>query len=193
MGVATDFAEDLTKTNWGFEFAWVAKRPVANNNSPTGLTDLQDFNLSISIDRPTFINFLNAHRTFFFNIQTFFQWKDGYVKSMPSTGPFNFFFTFFVGTGYLHDRLLPSFGVVYDAIGRSGAVLPSITYRITSAFSIGFGLAFFFGEDHYVPMGITDIGVGNRRGEHAYENTFRPGIGIIRDRDEIFLQLRYTF
>ena len=27
------------------------------------------------------------------------------------------------------------------------------------------GLAFFFGEDHYVPMGITDIGVGNRDGE----------------------------
>ena len=59
--------------------------------------------------------------------------------------------------------------------------------------SHGFRPPFFFGEDHYVPMGITDIGVGNRRGQHAYENTFRPGIGIIRDRDEIFLQLRYTF
>jgi hypothetical protein len=193
MGVAADFAEDVTKTNWGLEFAWVGKRPVGNNNSRTGLTDLQDFNLSISIDRPTFINFLNAHRTFFFNVQTFFQWRDGYAKSMPSTGPFNFVFTFFVGTGYLHDRLLPSFGVVYDAMGQSGAVLPSITYRITSAFSIGFGLAFFFGEDRYVPMSLVDIGVGNRRGPHTYENTFRPGIGIIRDRDEVFLQLRYTF
>ena len=193
LGLSTDFAEDVTKTNWSVEFAWMGKRPATNNNSVSGRSDVEDYNLSISVDRPTFINFLNPHRTFFFNLQTFLQWRDGYNKAMPSTGPFNFVFTFFVTTGYLRDRLLPTFGIVYDAMGQSGAVLPSVTYRVTSAFSIAFGVAFFFGEDQYVPMGLSDIGVANRRGSHAYENSFQPGIGLIRDRDEVFLRLRYTF
>jgi hypothetical protein len=166
---------------------------VADSNSWTGTTDVQDFNLSVSMDRPTFIRFLNSNRTFFFNTQLFFQYRAGYKKSMPSDGPFNFLFTFAVSTGYHQDRVLPTFVFVYDVNSQSGAAIPQVTYRISSAFSVNFGVAFFWGTVKYTDMPLANLTLGNRGGGRPYENGTYNGIGIVRERDEIFFRLRYTF
>ena len=39
------------------------------------------YRLTISVDRPTFVNFLNANRTFFINTQWFFQYTDQFKAS----------------------------------------------------------------------------------------------------------------
>ena len=78
MGLSVDVAEDFTKSNWSFEFTWINDLPTTDNNSPSGISEVDTFNLTVSIDRPTFINFLNANRTFFINSQWFFQYISGY-------------------------------------------------------------------------------------------------------------------
>ncbi|MCP5043225.1 MAG: hypothetical protein GY944_19535, partial [bacterium] len=86
LGLAVDFAEDYTKSNWGMEFTWVEGVRVSDYGEWDGLTTVDDLNLTVSMDRPTFINFLNPNHTFFLNTQWFFQYRNGYSKSMPSNG-----------------------------------------------------------------------------------------------------------
>ena len=66
------------------------------------------------MDRPTFVNFLNANRTFFINTQWFVQYVDGFQSGF--TGPINpwdMFGVLAISTGYFQDRLLPSLMLVY--------------------------------------------------------------------------------
>ena len=86
-GLSVDFAEDWSKTNWGIEATWVESLPVSDRDSENGLTEVDQFNLTISVDRPTFVNFLNANRTFFFNWQLFMRYVPQYSESFDATGP----------------------------------------------------------------------------------------------------------
>ena len=76
------------------EFTWVSKQNFFNNNDfEDNVSQSGVLNLTVSVDRPTFINFLNQNRTFFINSQWFFQYitdhKDGFVLN----GPVNVLFT----------------------------------------------------------------------------------------------------
>jgi hypothetical protein len=194
LGFSMDFAEDVTKTNWGMEFTWVGDTTVIDSNSPTNVSDVQTYNMTISVDRPTFINFLNPNRTFFFNTQWFFQYVTNYRDSMPSTGPFNVLFTFAILAGYFQDRLLPQFISIYDFKSRSGGFLPSVQYRFTENLSATIGMLFFFGETDFNKIPIRGFGPdGNRAGPDAYREPEENFISLIRGRDEVFLRLRWTF
>ena len=57
--------------------------PYFDHDESDGLTDADAYNLVISVDRPTFVNFLNANRTFFVNSQWFVQYLDGYTRGFP--------------------------------------------------------------------------------------------------------------
>ena len=120
--------------------------PYADNDERDGLRDVDEYNLTVSVDRPTFVSFLNANRTFFFNAQAFLQHVQGYRSSFPGNGPWNLLVTATVQTGYFQDRLLPSMTVVYDHGSSSGAFLPQIRYRWTERFSATFGAALFAGR-----------------------------------------------
>ena len=194
LGLAVDFAEDVTKSNWGVEFTWVEGVRVGDYDEWDGLTTVDDYNLTVSMDRPTFINFLNPNKTFFLNTQWFFQYRDGYRKSMPSNGPINVLGLIFVQTGYFQDRLLPGVIGVYDFLSRSGAVLPQVTYRYTENFSIVVGANVFMGREQLHEMPLAGIGpASNQRGQYAYQVGVENGIALVRDRDEVFMRLRYTF
>ena len=194
FGFSADFAEDVTKTNWGMEFTYIGQVPFTDNDSMTNISDSGAVNLTVSIDRPTFINFLNANRTFFMNTQWFFQYLPGHEKNFTSPGPFNTLFTFAVFTGYYQDRLLPQFVSVYDFRSKSGGFLPQLSYRFTEAFSMTFGISWFIGKDNYVTMPVTGIApVTNRAGRRAYQNGNEQLLNLIKRRDEAFLRLRWTF
>jgi hypothetical protein len=109
LGFSTDFAEDYTKTNWGMEFTWVRKQPFTDQDQYVGYNKTDALNLTFSVDRPTFINFLNQNRTFFFNSQIFLRYIDGYEGNgeFGVHGPFTALGTLSVFTGYFQDRLLP--------------------------------------------------------------------------------------
>ena len=194
LGFSMDFAEDVTKTNWGVEFTWIGSTPVINADSFTNTSNVDTMNLTISVDRPTFIHFLNPNRTFFFNTQWFVNYIPDYAAGYTTTGPVNLLFTFTVSTGYYQDRLLPSMVLVYDVMSASGAGLPQVTYRFNENFSATVGLGFFFGRTELTDMAVNPIGpTSNRIGPDAYKNAVETGIALVRDRDEIFFRLRYTF
>ncbi len=193
LGFSTDFAEDTTKSNWSMEFTWIPDNPRGNSESYDGNIEVDQFNLTISADRPTFINFLNANRTFFFNTQWFIQYLDGFRRG-SGNGPWNVLFTFAVTTGYWQDRLLPSVATVYDFNSVSGAVLPQVTYRYNDAFSVTVGANIFMGQAEFGDMSVNPVGLNNRvQGDQTYKNEQQNGLSVLRDRDEIFVRLRYTF
>jgi hypothetical protein len=194
LGFSMDFAEDRTKSNWGVEFTWQNDLTFADNNSFDGVqTGVDTYNLTISVDRPTFINFLNANRTFFFNAQLFTQYVDGYKSGFVTNGPWNFLGVFVMETGYFDDRLIPRMTFVYDKRSNSGAWIPQFTYRFSSDFSATVGVAMFTGREETRPMALTPTSLSNRVGSRAYKDVVENGLSAVRDRDEVFLRLRYSF
>jgi hypothetical protein len=195
FGFSMDFAEDVTKSNWGIEFTWVEGLHVGDNDAQDGLADGVDlYRLTISVDRPTFVNFLNANRTFFINSQWFFQYTDEYEESYAGGYQWDIFGVLAIATGYFQDRLLPSLTMVYFVRNNSFAVLPQITYRFTENFQASFGVAAFAGREQERVMPINGLApVGQRFGRNAYKTFTEPGLAAVRERDEIFLRIRYSF
>jgi hypothetical protein len=194
LGFSFDFAEDYTKSNWGAEMTWIEGQKFSDNDEIDGITESDTINLTVSVDRPTFINFLNQNRTFFFNSQWFLQYITNYRSSFPGNGPYNLLGTFTVQTGYFQDRLLPGVTLVYDRRSNSGAALPSVSYRFTENFSATVGMNFFFGRFQTVDMPIQGLGtVGGESGRLAYQESVENGLAVVRERDEFYLRLRYTF
>ena len=194
FGISGDFAEDVTKSNWGMEASWIANNPYNDVDSFAGYSESDTINLTISVDRPTFINFLNPGRTFFFNSQVFFQYITSYKSGFTANGPFNMLGTFTVQTGYFQDRLLPGVTFVYDLNSNSGAILPSLTYRFTENFSASVGMNFFYGRWETADIPIAPLGVvGSEAGHLAYRDGIQNALSQVQERDEAFLRLRYTF
>jgi hypothetical protein len=194
LGFSMDFAEDRTKSNWSIESTWIEGNQFEDNDQFERLGRADTYNLTVSVDRPTFINFLNANRTFFFNTQWFFQYIAGYHDSFTTTGPWNVLATFHADTGYFRDRLLPGFTLVYDFQSSSGAVLPEIAYRFTENLTATLSLGLFFGRwQPYKPplRAISDFPY--RAGRHQSVDWTEQGISPVRDNDEVALRIRYTF
>ncbi|MFP6604992.1 MAG: hypothetical protein VCC19_00310, partial [Myxococcota bacterium] len=198
LGFAMDFAEDRTKSNWGLEFTWIEGEPVGHNLRYNSLEKADNFNLTISADRPTFINFLNSNRTFFFNWQFFMNYREGWKKAHGNEGALDLTTTFAVFTGFFQDRLGPSAVVLYNIPTQSGAFLPSISYRFSDRFSAAVGMAFFFGKPDWVDEPLVNLAPASNRdrndADHLYKVRRDGGIGaLVRDRDEIWARVRYTF
>jgi hypothetical protein len=192
LGFSMDFAEDTTKSSWGVEFTHVNDSLAADNGEYDGLKDVDEYNLTLSVDRPTFINFLNANRTFFINSQLFTSYLQGYEDTMLRDGPWTFLLLLNVNTGYFQDRFLVSSAVVYDFRSNSGAFLPSVQYRFTENFSITLGAAVLAGHWERREMGINQF---SAQSENNLDDTIfvENGISPARDLDNFFLRLRYTY
>jgi hypothetical protein len=194
FGFSTDFGEDFTKTNWGMEFTWIDDVPFTDNDEALGVSRSDVYNLTVSVDRPTFINFLNPNRTFFFNSQWFFNYIPDHGSGYTFNGPVNVLFTFAMFTGYFQDRVNPQFVTVYDFNSRSGGLLPSLQYRFTESFSVTVGLLYFFGRTELKDMPVQEFGpTSNRVGKNANKVGVDNLLSLIRKRDEVFLRLRWTF
>jgi hypothetical protein len=192
LGFSMDFAEDTTKSSWGVEFTHVNDALNADNGSIDGLRELDEYNLTLSVDRPTFINFLNANRTFFINTQVFSSYLAGYEKTMLRDGPWTLLALLNANTGYFQDRFLVSAAMVYDIRSNSGAFLPSVQYRFTENFSLTLGAAVLSGHWERREMGINQF---SAQSENALNDNIyvENGISPARDLDNFFLRLRYTY
>ncbi|HKA13698.1 MAG TPA: DUF1302 family protein [Myxococcota bacterium] len=194
LGFATDFAEDHTQTSWGFEFTWVEGVPYSDADALNGISNTDELNFAVSVDRPTFIRFVNADRPVLFNTQWFVTYLSDYRHGFTANGPVNAFFTFAMSTGYYQDRLIPQLLTVYEFASRSGGVLPSLEYRFTDSLSITGGMLYFFGRTELSEMAVREVSpVINRAGPHAYRQPVENGFSGIRKRDEVFVKLRWTF
>ncbi len=194
LGFATDFAEDASKTNWSLELTWFANEAYTNTSVPRGFSNMDAVNLTVSVDRPTFINFMNASRTFFFNTQWFVRYLPEYegLGTYTTNGPMSALGTFSVFTGYFQDRLLPGLTVVYDVQSQSGGVLGQVTYRFSEVFSATVGVANFFGTPAEGRIPLRQALVGNNGGDFMQRTRFE-GLSALAERDEVYMTLRYTF
>jgi hypothetical protein len=195
VGLATDFAEDRSGTNWNLEFTWFDSQQFLDNDSFGVSSDSDTLNLTVSVDRPTFVRFLNRNRTFFINSQLFVRWIMDYRDSYTVNGPVDAIFTLGVFTGYFQDRLIPSAQLVYDIGSQSGGFLYGFGFRVTQSFLIQIGLNAFWGRVQQVEAPLLPLGTAGAAGaglgqQHAYVEN---GLSTIRDRDELFFRIRYTF
>jgi hypothetical protein len=194
LGFGMDFVEDRSKSNFGVEFTWIENVPTGDANEFDNTKNTDTFNLTISVDRPTFVNFINPNRTLFINSQWFFQYRRGVKKGFGGNGPFNALATLTVFTGYFQDRLNPSVTFLHDLQSGSGGLLPSINYRFNENFSATIGMAVFYGREQRADISSNTIGpAGQEQGDWAYQFGAQNGVSIVRDRDEVFLRIRYTF
>ncbi len=194
LGLSTDFAEDVTKTNWSVEVTWVNDDAYENTMDPNGFTFADGYNFVVSVDRPTFINFLNPGRTFLFNMQWFFGYVPDYKGQgvFTTNGPYSQLGTFTILTGYFQDRLLPSLTFVHDVGSNSGGILGQVTYRFSEAFSATIGISNFYGTPQFGRIPLRQFGLQNNGGN--FEERFRfNGLSAVAERDEISAILRYTF
>jgi hypothetical protein len=197
LGFAADFPEDYTSTNWGLEFTWTPKKTFATSETFTRIDKSDRYALTVSIDRPTFIHFLNDSRTFFFNMQWFFEYMPGYVggrsnqRGFETNGPWTQLGTFTIQTGYFQDRLQPALTFVYDVQSASGGIVFQNTFRFSANLSLTFGVNNFFGrpQSWYNPISLGALGESNQ----SWQREKFERLNAVRERDEVFMRLRYTF
>jgi hypothetical protein len=189
-----DFAEDLTKTNWSLETTWIPNQAYAITSEPRGWGERDTWNLTLSMDRPTFINFLNPNRTFFFNSQIFFRYIQNYVDNdrMTVHGPFSALWTFTVQTGYFQDRLTPTVTWVHDAFSTSGGLIAQLSYRFTDSFSATIGALGFYGKPDELQVPFAPLALQDQSSSYKADNRY-DGLSALAERDEFFLTIRYTF
>jgi len=194
LGFSMDFAEDRTKTNWGVEFSWTNAENFQDNNSFSGFSTHGIQQLTVSVDRPTFVNFLNPNRTFLFNTQWFFRYIDNFHdnSAMFVNGPFSALATFTIFTGYFQDRLLPVVTFVHDFRTTSGAGLVSLTYRFSDVFSATIGMNAFYGRPQNILLPIQQPVLQNN-GSDFMSRIKYDGLTSIAERNELSFTLRYTF
>jgi hypothetical protein len=192
LGFSTDFAEDITKTNWSFEFTWIADDLYGSSTSRSLVQEGDSYNLTISVDRPTFVNFLNANRTLFMNAQLFLGYLPDFNSSYTVNGPLSALATFAVATGYYQDRLLPSLVFIYDIRSKSGGILPQVTWRINQDVSLTFGLAFFYGSPQKADVPLFQLAPANVGGDFRSRTSYQ-GLSAIAERDELYFRFRWTF
>jgi hypothetical protein len=200
LGFGLDFAEDVSKTSWGIEFSWMARKLLPNSTTYSGLSQSDEMVLSVSVDRPTFFNFLNPNRSFFLNFQAFVRYLPNYQGGSRNndgnygyaSGPFStqMVLTFF--TGYFQDRLAPRVSLVYFPGESEGAALTGLSYRWNDAFSTSLGYTSFFGHVHsqqgaYFPIaqyGSVEQYTGAVLGR---------GAAPVLNRDQMEVRFRYTW
>ena len=192
FGLSFDFSEDRTKSSWSFEFTWVEDASFASNTSDDLLQKADVLNLTISADRPTFINFLNANRTIFLNTQVFFRYVPDHDASFDTNGPLSVLATLAIVTGFYQDRLLPALVLVHDFGSASGGAVFQTTYRVNEAFSITAGLLAFYGRPGSNRIPLHPIQLFDTQTEFDVGTRY-DGLSAISERDEAFLTLRYTF
>ncbi|MEN8158908.1 MAG: DUF1302 family protein [Myxococcota bacterium] len=192
LGFSMDFAEDRTKSSWGVEFTWVDDSLTADASKADGLSDVDEYNLTLSMDRPTFINFLNANRTFLLNTQLFMSYVGDYSHRMSREGPWTFLWLINASTGYYQDRFLVSTVLVHDFQSNSGAILPTVQYRITENFSVTVGASVFYGDYSRRKMGINQFSAFDE--DNLSDNVYvENGVSPVSDLDGFFTRIRYTF
>jgi hypothetical protein len=192
VGFSMDFAEDTTKSSWGIEFTWVDDSLTANGDDYDAISSVDEYNLTLSVDRPTFINFLNANRTFLLNTQLFTSYIGDYDNQMPREGPWTFLWLFNIQTGYFQDRFLTNAVVAFDISSQSAAFLPSVQYRFTENFSITVGASVFAGRFSSRKMGVNQLSAFDE--DNLNDTVYvENGVSPARDLDSFYARIRYTF
>ena len=145
IGASADFYIEAVKTAFRVEVAHTSGEEFPNTLEERLFSESDVVRWVIGMDRPTFIPFLNKTRAFLLSLQVFGQHLlDHQVASvnaqgMPTAGEVgmvdwedNYITTFLFQGNYLNDRLTPQILTAYDFEAGSGAVAPSLDWKINN-------------------------------------------------------------
>jgi len=210
LGLAVDYFDDWTGIVFRLESSWSKDVPVTNTNDLDWLDSSDFVQFALGMDRPTFIKFLNPTRTFFISSQIFHTyWLDheGDNNDGFFTDRHNWILTFFIQGNYLRDRLTPQAFVVWEE--ASGAWVSGIQaqWLFTNNWSIVGGINAIWGtptEDSHAigpftgfTLNRVDAAGSAAPGGHTNPTNVnglaQEGIASLRNRDELFVRLRYSF
>ncbi len=158
IGGSADFYIEAMKSAFRVEVAHTSGEEFPNTLRERLFSESDVVRWVIGIDRPTFIPFLNKNRSFLLSLQVFGQHlldhelSNVNAQGMPTLSEVgmvdwkdNYITTFLFQGNYLNDRLTPQILTAYDFEAGSGAVAPSIdwkisnSWRLTGIFNIKFG------------------------------------------------------
>jgi hypothetical protein len=199
FGASVDFAEGRTKTSWSLELSWSADKLFSNLNSYDMTNESDEFVLTVSVDRPTFFNFLNPNRSFFINFQFFLRHLTDYVGGRDdkdgmfgvAEGPWDGLMTLTMFTGYFQDRLAPRFTFVYSPTTSTGAALTGLSYRWNDAFSTSLAFNHFFGHPTQTQQAYFPLSLRGRK--DTTSEAITRGLSAVRNRDVAIMTMRMTF
>jgi hypothetical protein len=173
-GITANWYEPIvTKTVFRFEGSYTFDEPM--NDLAFVLRKRDTINFMVGFDRPTWIRSLNPITTFFLSFQyfhrTILDWSDteGLVDAFQSNDRHQDIITFLIQGQYANSVYTPELLFAYDFSG-TWWLKPQFkwTYSGNWAFTLGANL--------------------------FYAPTNRDSIwGGVRDNDEIFLRIRYSF
>jgi hypothetical protein len=170
-----------------------------NSKSVSGLSDMDQYVMSVSVDRPTFFNFLNPNRSFFLNSQFFVRYFTNYEGGSRNRDgnyrvaddPWSGTLTFTVFTGYFQDRLNPRATLIWESGVNGGGALLGVGYRFSGNFSASVGFNTFWGDPPTVQRSYFP-----ESGGYSDNNLYTAGdraLTAITNREEFTVNLRYAW
>ncbi len=159
LGGSADFYVEPLKAAIRVEGAYTRGEEFPDTSKADLNSGSDVFRWVIGIDRPTFIPFLNDRRAFLISAQLFGQHLLDHDTSrvnsagIPTKGPVgftdlkdNYVATLLIQGNYMNDRLTPQVITAWDFGAKSGAVVPSVDWRIGNNWRINLAANIKFGK-----------------------------------------------
>ncbi|WP_249115630.1 DUF1302 family protein [Azoarcus sp. L1K30] len=219
LGGSVDFESEALGAAIRMEGAMTWGEEFANTNRPELYSRNRVFRGVVGIDRPTFIPFINPHRTTLISGQLFWQHifdhelEDGPLGKVgiPDFKD-NFIATLLIKGFMMNDRVSPQLIIARDFRARSHTIAPAVEWSMSDDLKVTFGANFKGGKgantfddcracNPWAPFTSGPDIPGDpmqaySRGLSGFEplGRFRAGpIGSAVNEDEIFVSLRYKF
>ena len=153
LGGSLDFQSEALGAAFRFEGAMTWGEEFANTARPELYSSNRVWRSVIGVDRPTFIPFINPHRTTLISAQLFWQhifdheyYKTGAKDGQNYLGPVgmvdwkdNFIGTVLIKAFMMNDRLSPELIIARDFRAQATAIAPAVEWSVTDDLKLTFG------------------------------------------------------
>ncbi len=204
FGIGLDFTEDVTRTTWGVEASYAARRWFADSRDTVdGRSRSDEAVLSVSVDRTAYLRFLNPDSSFFVNFQMFLRWLTDYEGGEDdldgfyghTSAPLTSLLTLNVQTRYFQGRVEPQVTLIHLPQEAQLGLIAEMRYQWTPSVSTTVGFMHFAGraaraEAFYDPVGP---GLGSPENRVWTGGGLTRGLTSVLNRDEVFLDLRVAW
>jgi hypothetical protein len=159
VGASADFYSEALKSAFRVEVAHTSGEEFPNTLEERLFSESDVVRWVIGIDRPTFIPFLHRTRAFLLSLQVFGQHLLDHelqrvnAQGIPTIADVgmvdwknNYIATFLFQGNYLNDRLTPQILSAWDFKAGSGAIVPSIDWKINNSWRLTAAFNFKVGD-----------------------------------------------
>jgi len=187
VGGAVDYYDDFTSSvlraeltytpnkKMGIDFTNPNSLNLLGKNFPHGMPERDEIKYVIGVDRPTWIKCLNKKNSFFLSAQLFMTHVLNHEPAITNDGvavkPTEQIITFLANTVYGNrGQLTPQVYWAYSLHGDAHVIGPSVNYLINDNWAVKVGANIIWGR------------------ETRYAN-----FGSVRDNDELYTRIQFTF